>query len=438
MVGVWEYTDLEELQDSLSNAIDTARQRVSIQAEDDDITNLARALDLDSLIVADEWGDGTATIQETELRIIAFFSVDESRERLPELPQEPLMVNDIFVSTVEQIVTDARGILIDDESRRSLPDTFYNIFLGLELQANSTDNLDNQVNRLLGSSVRNSVFDLTALELVSFAEPTNEEEGETDVFQTGEQAVSEFEDLPRVSLEQLREEEVIETEEVREEPEEEELPEFPEVEKPLRDFAVSEDELEIPAGKHEMKIDARDPYVFEEEMVSIGVEIEDISGEILQEIGNSIAAGDFGKGDPPGSFPRTGIYIRNRLKFEDITYIYQLYKDLVYYSGYISGTFRSMVSSGFRTGTYRSFREYIYVLKKIGEEDGTPTPIETLSQQAVAARGLSVVPEHPTIEGETAPWLENRQYIDVVDADAIDVWENAYKFYHEDEEEVEA
>lgn len=425
MAAIWEYPDLEELEQFIIGELEEARQEIIEEGNRE-----AENVFIDQIFIVDEWGNGTAEIGSDPLNAMVFFGYEDV-----ERPTfDPLGEIEDFEGTVNDI---AQRTVVDLDPPEPAPEYFTAILI----TPKSAGRTDTVINRELGRSERNSVFDLTNKEAVFFAEP--EEPSETDVFEQVSQPVS-FEELPRFGVEELlgpeEEEEPEEPPEEPEEPEEEEEEEieFPEVEEPLRRFAVSEDELEIPAGKHEKKIEARDPYDFEVEMAGPGEEVPEISENVIQEIGESIAGRDFGNDDPPGTFPRTGIYIRNRLTFEGIAYIYQLYKDLVYYSGYITGLYQDKVNTGFRAGKYPAFREYIYVLKRISESDDGPVLIELVSQQRTASLGLETIPDHPTIEGEKAPWLSNRQYIDVVDEDS-EVWFNPYGFlYKEEEEEEEA
>ena len=423
MAAIWEYPDIDELENILTSAIEQGINEIAEENED------AELLVLEDIFIIEDWAEDDAEISSSRLVAMVFFDFEG------EIMGDRLAMSPTFDALSRRVTIRAEDLIISNElDAVNVPDRFLEFFFTIDMRPQGIDQRGDQINILLGRSEENAVFHLDERERISFAEPLPPEEA--DIFTETPQPVL-FDELPRTSLEELRkgiekEEETV-AEPAEEIVEEEEEPEFPDVEKPLRRFAVSDDELEIPAGKHEMKIEAREPYPFEVEMASFEEEVEDIADDVLDEIGESLASKKFGDADPPGTFPRTGIYIRNRLTFEGVTYIYQLYKDLVYYSGYITGLYSTVVDSGFTTGTYLAFREYIYVLRQIGEQKDAPTPIRMLSQQAAASRGLSVTPDHPTIEGADAPWLANRQYIQIVDEDAENVWRNAYKFYHGDD-----
>lgn len=151
---------------------------------------------------------------------------------------------------------------------------------------------------------------------------------------------------------------------------------------------------------------------------------EEPTRQVTNGVGFQVQIGMLGINQPPATFPRTSSYIKNRLLYEGPAYILELYRDLVVYSGFISGYYNMT----FRPGSYTSFRQFIYRLKEIGKRGG-PELIEDVSQQRAASMGLETVPDHPTIEGEKAPWLENRRYIDIVeDNKDHSAWNNPVEY----------
>lgn len=235
-----------------------------------------------------------------------------------------------------------------------------------------------------------------------------------------------------------------------EEPEEEEdeVFEFDEVPPEFQDFAISNEELEIPINKDTKRVESREPYTFERRLAFDDTgEVEfDPENLIVGSIGWAKRKGVFGQatkvdendeGEPvmlqlsPGVFPRTGLYIREHLANRGPSFGLELHRDFVTYSAYIS----SIYEGDFKVGSYQSMREYLFRLKELYEEDVINQQlVEVLSQQQAAARGLDVIPELPS--GQEAPWLENRVYYDLAE-EAYDhpAWANPTAFLYPELEE---
>lgn len=408
MTGIWEYPDLDGLERFIVSGVERSREFVIDQ--DSERSGTIADLTVERVVVDGEWGNGTAARGEDDLSIIVFF--DYAAVENPHLDPE-------FDPAIREVVAAFTFLINEDEI--DVPDTISEWFGGIEPRPGAITQIPEVINRTLGQQEGTTVFDLTRAEAI---------ENRQDV---------RFRNLPRIPLERLKRTDEDEEEETStgdylpgsvpspEEEDEEEEEEFPHINETVREFAVSDDVLQIPAGKETKKIQVREPYDFEKEMSKPGTEVDSSTAQrVMDEIGASVGAGRFGEEDPPGTFPRTGAYIRNRLKFEGPAYVYQIYKDLVFYSGYISGIY----DSNFDAGTYNSFRRFIEVLNGIAEQTGTYL-IEPISQNQASAMGLETIPDHPTVEGEKAPWLERRQYYMLVEENQDhDAWKNAYDYLY--------
>lgn len=422
MPGAWNYPDLAELENFISRLTLQAAEEVSEQARP--AAPFVDNLSLRRILIIEEWGEGTAVFGETPMTAALFFGFTGPDNRL----------DDVTDAVTEQMtnIIDGGEILVPQDLREGTG--------GIRFIGGNINDLDDA---LLSMATREleMVFDLTNQEAINII---------------GGRSPNEY---PRIPVEELREdeEEVEEEADVDEETpdipsglitdpeaipevilpgieeEPEDLgPEFPEIDPNLRPFAVDSDTLEIPAGKETKEIEPRDPFDFEVEMALPGVQI---SGELgqrtIEEIAIPVAIGTLGSDYPVGTFPRTGVYIRNYLKFRGPAYSYEIYKNLVFYSGFIS----TLHGINVKAGTYQTFREYMYVLEEIEEREGIPL-VDALTQQQAAGEGLETVPDHPSIEGAKAPWLQRRQYYDLVEEnDDHPAWRNAYDFLHGDEEE---
>lgn len=427
MTGIWEFPELEELRDFIETGISQAQQTVveNFREEGDERrADIVSRLSLERIIVVDEWGMGTAEIGEDPLDVFLFFDLEEEED--PSLVPE---FDPASRTVVQQFITMINLEVIFP------PERALEWFAFIDPQPVSITSLADQVSLSLGRREGNTVFDLTRMEAIRFVEPREPERpGEVP------EPVP-FEQLPRIPLDQLREEEAPppeEEEEVPPEPEPEE-PEEPEpipaeeqIRRAITEFEIDGGELEIPAGKPTKRVELQDLFDFEVRMglpANVLGRLEDfqVADALRNGIGWSMTIGRFGLLDPPATFPRTSSYVRNRLLFEGPVWALELYRDLVFYSGFISAFY----DMNLRPGSYLSLREFMYRLKQINERGG-PELIVPLSQQAAAARGLETLPDHPTIEGEKAPWLERRQYYEIVEENADhDAWEDPTEFLYE-------
>lgn len=424
MVGIWDYPNLAEVENFITElsaqaAVNVLEQVTPVSAFADDIT-LAR------ILVYDEWAEGTAEQSEDIIRTVLFFDFTGPNNR--------------FEDTANAVVGEMERLI--EENEVEIPQSLREGTVGIDFIPAGIDNF-NDVLLDMAISDLEMVFNLTNLQAIDLKEGippdqypripveqlTESEESEDEVQEEAE--VEDVEELQVPSYLRGEQPPPPPQELFIQEPEEEEGPEFPEINENLRQFAVSSDTLEIPAGKEEKQIDVREPYDFEIEMAEPGLKVSAAMFQrTMEEIAIPVGAGTLGSEEPVGTYPRTGVYIRNYLTFRGPAYPYEMYKSLVFYSGYIS----SLHNINVRAGTYSAFREYIYVLERISEEKG-PELIRNLTQQEAAANELETVPDHPSIEGAKAPWLKNRQYYAIIEENAdSDVWRNAYDYLHSDDQ----
>jgi len=448
MTGIWDFDDLDELEKYLLDISDQARLQMNEAG-----TPLPPQFSIQEIFIIGDWGDGIAEIGETplEIEIIVSFR-NEISELGAELRNEVLDIFGEFANTIENT---AQNISPPPENIRE--------WFTDEIQVTITDQSQKQEQliNIMGSVVQNTIVNLTERRVIRFEAGRSFEQFERILIERFEE-----EDDDETDGVQLFEDDEEEIEEDEEEEEEEPEPEFPKNDETLNRFKV-DDKLEIPAGKETKEIEARTPYDFEIEMASPNrqtsseirelapfefaqTEASDLREDLLDldfvYFGESVRTGQFGRAHPPGTFPRTGVYVRNRLTYQGVGYLYEIYKDLIYYSGLISSVYQTIAELDpdsflteplFKTGRYESFREFIFVLDEISKQDEGPVLIERLSQQQAAARGLSVIPEHGAT-GEPAPWLENRQYIDIVEESSEHpAWMNPYDFLYPDEDDEE-
>lgn len=425
MVGIWEYPDLAELENFISSLTLQAAQEVSEQPRTE--ASYVADLSLSRVIVINDWGDGTAIQGDHPLEVVLFFDFTGPDEAF----------DDVSSAVTEQMADIIQG------GRVVVPQDLIDGTSNITFTSANANNFDDVLLNMATSGM-NMIYDLTdqqAIDLkvgsppeeyprIPLAELLGEDEEET---------VDEIEDEESV-VEPSDVDSAIDIEDVSSLPEvtlfdeepEDVGPEFPEVHESVRPFAVSPDTLEIPAGKETKEIDVREPYDFEVEMALPGINTSTAtSAATREEIAREAGAGTLGDNEPVGTFPRTGLYIRNYLKFRGPAYSYEIYKNLVFYSAYIS----TLHDINVKAGKYSAFREYMYVLEQIGERRNLHL-IDALSQPEAAAEELETVPDHPSIEGAKAPWLERRQYYRLIEEnDNHDAWENAYDYLHEDIDE---
>lgn len=419
MPGIWEYPDLGELENFISRSILQAAQTVSEQQRP--ISSFIQNLSVEKILIVEEWGEGTAVPNEDNLHAVIFFGFTGPDESEGD-------AIDAVIARAGDDVTEGR-INIPSDLRQATP--------GIQYSGVSIDNLNETLVDMNNAGLE-LVFDLTELEAIDLITgrppdeytriPLNklledEEEVEEGAEVDDETPDLTAEDIDITDVSPLPEEMLPEVPEAG--------PEFPDINENLRPFAVSEDTLEIPAGKERKQIDVREPYNFEVEMALPGLQVSSqVFSAVLEEIAQPVGAGTLGQEEPVGTYPRTGLYVRNYLKFRGTAYSYEMYKNLVYYAGYIS----TLHDINVKAGSYQSFRDYMYVLEEIPERGG-PRLVEPLSQQQAAAQELETTPDHPTIDGAKAPWLKGRQYYDLIDEnDEHEAWFNAFDYLHGDEE----
>ena len=433
MVGIWEFPAIEEFRSFLIDGFERSRQQVVANFEaqgDEERAEIVRHIRLEDLVVVDEWGDGIAEIGGNTLRILGFFSL-EGEENESTFPQFDPAVRTIRAQFNE---------LVNFEVIEP-PEPSFEWFPNIDIEPVGHDRFEDSVSLALGRGEGNRVFDLMRLEAIQFTEPPG------PIRPGARPPPRPFSELPRVPLQALRErarreeEEEVEPEpepEPEVEPEPEPITAEERIRRAIRQFQVDEQHTDIPAGKPTRRVDVRDLYDFELRMglpSNILGELDDFApgDQLTDGIGFAIQLGRVGRTEPSANFPRTSSYVKNYLTFEGPQYILALYRDLVFYSGFISGFYGMRL----RAGKYPSFRGFMYRLHQIGERGG-PTLVERLSQQQAAARGLETLPDHPTIDGAKAPWLEKRQYYQIVEDNTDhDAWNNPVEFLHQELGEIE-
>lgn len=370
---ILEYPELSELGIILESSFNEALMLSEDYNEED--------ADVDRIIVDAPWGDGTAEYGIDTLGINYLVSTDIEDIRFR-----------VFGSSISDIV---ENILEPTELMMEW-------FDGMRFDILKTNQVD--LSLIIQNTQSNRLYDILNDETLRV------EDGQliTDVIEEAEEPepVEEVEPPPEP-----------------EEPEVEAPPEFPEIPDPLRPYAVSPDRIEIPAGKETRSLEPRAIYNWEIELASPQGEINGGIGQAMRQGGDEDEP-TFGVGIAPGTFPRTGAYIKQHLLNEGPSYVLQIYNDLVIYSAFIS----SLYTGEFRTGKYDSFRAYINRIKLIPERGG-PQLINLLSPQQVSALGLESLADHPNIEGEKAPWLERRNYYEIIEENADhEAWNNITEF----------
>lgn len=429
MTGIWDFPRVDELVEFIEGGVESAVITSKNELDDEERVEFIDRLNLERVIVFDEWGNGTAEIGGDTLDMFLFFSVEGEDEPtlLPRFDNASRFVTQTFVVLINE------GFISPPEPAREW-------FPNFEPNPVGMDRLADQVNRVIGRREGNSVADLTTRNVIRFVDPVEIEGQDPD------KPVA-FRNLPRTPFEEMveEEEEEPEEEEIDEEelgpelgpetpPEEEEIELSVEevVEQASRDFEISPGVLEIPAGKPTRRVEYRDLYEFELKMALPAEPLSEMGIMVAERytdgIGFAIELGRVGTSQPAANYPKTSSYVKHYLNNIGPQYILKLYKDLVFYSGFIS-SFHGM---RLKPGRYSSFRQFMYRLEQIGERGG-PELVKGLSQQQAAARGLETLPDHPTIEDEKAPWLEKRHYYRIIE-DNVDheAWDNPTEFLYEE------
>jgi len=452
MTGIWEYPNLDQLEDFITTGIVEAQNNLI----GGDIAGPVELIRGRQVFVIGEFGQGTGEIGGEPLEVAIVF-------RAEGLEQPSL--NPQFDNIVRAIIQEFYTLINNNEV--PTPDQYDEWFTYLDITPIAEDQRSDRLTAIMLTGKqemaggRDFIYDLTNKQRVEYQEDTPFNQlPRTPQDEIGEEEEDEEEEEGSLGVFDDEDEEESEDEKEEEETEPETAEEILDV------LSVNDDEIEVESHRGKQKVEKRDPYDFEIEMMAptpqesarirgvpfaagipVQAEVPDIIDEIRDElwddtdfvfIGKALRSGgilveedEFAESTPFGTFPRTGIYIRNRLKYEGATYLYDLYKDLTYYTGMI----RTFYDIDFTTATYQAFRTYMSTLRRISEEEEGPVLIEKMSQPQAASRGLEVVPDHPAIEGEKAPWLENRQYYMINSgADTHVAWKDPTGWYYEEDE----
>lgn len=337
------------------------------------------------LLTLGEWGRGTGTFGQDPLSVMVSVTVEgqENPNQLPGFSRQLQGLSDFIEGALEET--------------QLMQEWFSSVQI--------TTVADNFLDRSLEVNLRGDApqrgFNLTTNSIIRL------EEGELKIepVQTAEPEEPEPEEEPTVE-EQLAEQ-------------------FPGIPVELRQFAVEENQLEIPAGKTTKSVEPREIYDFEIEIATPGDGETSIGRVITEGIGEAVASQRYATEEPASTFPRTGVYVKWHLFFRGPSYINELYRDLVVFSGYIS----SLYDARLTPGKYVSFREFIYRLDQAGKRGG-PTLVRKLPSQEAIERGLDVRPTLP--DGREAPWLEPRQYCEV-NEDNLNhsAWDNITEYLYQ-------
>jgi hypothetical protein len=449
MVGIWAHPDLDAIEQWIDETTaQLAQEFVETTGISESVFNRVNTR---TVLISGKFGRGTGEPGNDPLEPVFIVDVEGDKTSETEVYEE------VVVPLLQTFEDDDvwRGLMVDTP-----PQSMLNWFTGIEM-FNSiwpSDKSEDAINFHIQREEPHRVFDLTTRDIIESQEvvPDEEEFGRLELqqmlspdefaeFQGGTplSELMEGEVKPsRIPLGEFLEGE----EDVEEEPDTEPDKELGESEKKyerkdefledmpavLTPFAERSDSLEVPAGKVTKEVTPRDLYKFE---AAMGHESPDMPADepelqdFREGVGFHIAMGNVGQTVAASNFPRTALYIKNRLFYEGPAYILQIYNDFVLYSGYIS----SLHQMEFRPGRYNSFRNFIGRLYRYGEEKG-PRLVERISAPEAAEMGFELTPDHPTIEGEKAPWLEDRQYYRIVE-DNMDseVWHNVTEFLYEEE-----
>ena len=365
---------------------------------------------INSITVGGEWGNGTGQHGEDPLQVVIDTGFDQ-----PSGASQVGMFTENYLrdigSRMEELI---QPFFVMDEW-----------FSGYSFQPLRSSLFQANLIRQIRSNDRERAFDLTNRTLYHI------EEGELVAVpvEYGPQEEEPPEQLPEEDVEEEKPEQPAHIR-MRERL----ADEFPDIEPELRQYAVEVGRLEIAAGKETKSVEPRQHYEFELEMAEQGDAETTIPRDIMEGIGGSMARGRFGREDPPASFPRTGQYIKYHLLYQGPSYILEMYNDMVIYSGFISHKYQGQ----FRCGKYDSFREFIYMLEQVHEREIGPQLIKPLTQEEAQARDLDTMAKIPTGDGmQDAPWLESRQYFEVI-KDNLDhpAWNNVYQFVKDASQEA--
>lgn len=378
---------IERIETAYITGVEQAMEQYPDQAE------LIQQLTIENIIFIGEWGSGTAEYGVDRFDIVlAVNTVSDQLQRGARIRQT---ISDIAVNAIQP--SDLMKEWSGGVTMRVITAAGIEDFIRGEIEDPAADRAYDILNDVNYELEERETFGFNVV--TDIEEPTPEPEPEPE----------------------------LEVEEPEEVPEEVALAEaFPDVPVELLQFIDDEGEVTIPAGKGAKTVEPRPMYDFEMELITPGPAGTGL-GTFQEGIGESMASGMFGTGEAPGTFPRTGVYVKNRLFYEGPAYVLEMYRDLVIYTGFI----RSIHNVNIRPGRYSAFREFIYRAEQIGQRGG-PELIRPLSQQQASGAGLETIPDHPSIPGEKAPWLQNRQYYEIIEDNFDhDAWNNITEYLYE-------
>lgn len=387
-VAVWDYPFLGELEGWLIE--------LSEEAEEDLVEMgvvEAEGSVVEEILIVEEWANDVAVKGETPLEIRIVFSKGDE---------------EIGSRTANDISNEM--MMLVEEGRLDPPQQFLEWFGGISIV--SAD--DSRTTKLIFTedTAQNQVFNLTDAQVFRFVE------GNT------------FEEMPRIPLEMIREDG---------EPEPREVTEEDIISEPLEQFETEGGKVELPVGKKDTRtVDPRDPFDFEIVMITDQVESDKLPGraeldpnDVMPGIGRAVLEERFDTtredATSLATFPRTGAWLRNYFLFRGASYPMQLHRDFVVYTAYAAEHWGYNI----RPGSYDSMRNYIRTLMKITRLEDGPDLIRPLTDEELANSDLEVLPDHPTIEGEKAPEMKNRNYYVMIEgAEQSNVWDDPFGFLH--------
>jgi len=433
MAGIWQWNDLGGVEETITDAFNFVKSNVNI--EDKELEQSIRRLVLEDIFVTGPWANDGAKEKETPISFFAFSSMEGvSNEHS----------NADFVSAAGAMQTMMAEVINTGEIDIAQPIIENTPPASVEITVAPYSQLPEVLSFVVSNSAYKNVFSLTRSEYVDLSSSNYRNAPRTPLTQyieqqTGEEEPQQKEEQQTEGTEEQQEEQ--ENEQEEELSEEETLSnKFPNIPEHLLSYVKDNGKLEVTVGKKDTKtVDPRAPYDFEIVQMtdrpsprSLPFKADpSIVGDVMSGIGAAISRGMFrrtqkaeitGNIEPPATFPRTGVYIRNYLFFEGPSYALNMFKDLLVYLAYVN----SVHGYKLRVGTYKSFREYIYMLNRVPKLGG-PRLIQPLSQQQAASRELETIPDHPKNPNKKAPWLERRQYYEIVeDNKDDDVWRDIY------------
>lgn len=395
---ILQYTELEDLHDRIETAFTDAV--TTLQEEDGSNQDRYGSHQYERAIITPPWGNGTATRENNTLQMRIVMG-GEGTER----PSINLQAFDIR----------AEHIIDQMEEEIEWSDTMRQWFGNITMIPTATDLFAQNMDLALRNADPARVFDLTNISSIEIRDgqivSTEYTIADTPAQEPTEEPEQEPTPVPPT------EEELLERE-------------YPVIEPELRQFAINEDALEIPAGKKTKQVEPRQIYAFEEELAAPLDADTEIDETITEGIGHTYGLGAIGTDVPASTFPRTSTYVKYYLKYEGPAYMLELYNNLVVYAGYISSVFDMRL----KPGSYDSFRQYMYRLEQVEKRDLGPVLVRPIPRSEAEDRGFDTMSKIPVGDGERrdAPWLEPRQYYEV-NEESMDheAWHNVAEFLYE-------